>query len=139
MGLWERIHGTITIVSSTLSRVRLNGVVLDAGSVLTRIQAPAWGAAVAIDANDGLAVTVTATDNTPGVIGAPAHAVTGQVLTLTIKNASGGALGGTTFNAVFKLGAAWADPANGFSRSIQCRFDGTNWVELFRSAADVAN
>lgn len=116
-----------------------NGVVIDSTGVLSTIQSPAWGAAIAIDASAGLDLRITATSNVAYTIGAPTNPVTGEVMDLQIRNASGGALGAATFNAVFKLGAAWTNPANGFSRSIQFRFDGTNWVERYRSAADVAN
>jgi hypothetical protein len=64
----------------------------------------------------------------------------GQIITLLVRNASGGALGAFTFYASqYKLGAAWTQPATGFSRSITFVFNGTHLVEIGRSAADVAN
>lgn len=87
-------------------------------AVAHAINAPLWG---------GAAMSAT---NPP---------VAGFVWTLTIRNTSGGAAGAATFNAVFKLGAAWTQPATGFSRSITFRWNGTNHVEIGRTAADVAN
>lgn len=82
---------------------------------------------------------ITATNNTAFTINAPTGAGTGNRWNLMIRNTSGAGLGAATFNAVFKLGAAWTQPATGFSRSIQFVFDGTNHVEIGRTAADVAN
>lgn len=101
-----------------------------------------YGPVVTPDASLGGLAVVTATNAVAFTIAAPINppaAGNAMVLVLTVRNASGGALGALTFNAVFKLGAAWVQPANGFSRTISFVWNGTNWVEAFRSAADVAN
>lgn len=90
------------------------------------------------DASLGNEFDITATNGTAFTINAPTNPTDGQRITITIRNTSGGALGAATWNAVFKM-VAWANPANGFSRSIDFRYNGTNWVELMRGAADVAN
>jgi|GEM_PF-6115246 len=61
----------------------------------------------------------------------------GQTITMSIKNETGGAMT-TTWNEAFKLAGAWVDPANGKRRTITfyC-YDGSNWEELSRSAADI--
>lgn len=82
---------------------------------------------------------ISATNGTAFTIAAPTGGVSGQTITYTIRNASGGAIGAITWNAVFKLNAAAIAPANGNSRSISFQYNGTNWVETFRSAADVPN
>jgi hypothetical protein len=82
---------------------------------------------------------ITATNGTAFTINAPLNPFHSQISTYTIRNTAGGALGAATWNAAFKLGAAWTQPANGFSRSVGFRYDGTNYIELWRSAADVAN
>ena len=83
---------------------------------------------------------ITATNNTAFAINAPLFPADGQQLTATLRNTSGGALGAITPNAVFKLtGAAWPTPATANSRSVTFHYDGTNWVERYRSAADVPN
>ncbi len=100
------------------------------------------GGAMAMDASQGSMFVLTITDGVAYTIPAPSNTpVTGfsQRLLLTIRNTSGGVLGAATFNAIYKLGAAWTNPANGFSRSIEFRWNGTNWVEYARAAADVAN
>lgn len=58
-------------------------------------------------------------------------------ITITIRNTSAGALGALTWTA-YKM-AAWTQPAAGFSRSIMFDYDGTNWIEVARTAADVPN
>lgn len=63
----------------------------------------------------------------------------GQVFHVQVRNASGGVMGAVTFSAQFKTAGAFTVPANGFSRTITFYHDGTNAVEINRSAADVAN
>jgi len=60
-----------------------------------------------------------------------------KLITITIK-CTGGVMGATTWNATYKM-AAWTNPATGFSRSITFRYDGTNWIEVSRTPADVPN
>lgn len=60
---------------------------------------------------------------------------TGQVCTVVIRNASGGALA-VTWNAAFKM-APWGSLANGFYRTISFYYDGTSWIETSRTPADV--
>ena len=84
--------------------------------------------------------TLTCTNNSAITMHAPTHvtAADGMLLRITVRNTSGGALGTLTWDSVYKM-TAWTQPANGFSRSIQFRYDGTNWVEVGRTAADVPN
>lgn len=81
---------------------------------------------------------ITATNTTAFTINAPTNATPGCELTLCIKNASGGTHGNITWNAVFKV-ATWTKPATGYNRSIRFFYDGTNWIEVWRSANDVPN
>ena len=97
------------------------------------------GVAMTPDLRNGEWVRLTITNNVAWTINAPKGSYVGQRVEFTIRNTSGGALGAATWNGSFKFGAAWASPATGFSRSIQFRYDGTNWVEVGRTAADVAN
>lgn len=100
--------------------------------------APTYGATVTVDATTGDTFIITATNGTAFTIAAPLTPTNGQVATFTIRNASGGALGAITWNAVFKM-PAFTSPANGNSRSVTFHFDGTNWVQRYQSAADVPN
>lgn len=97
-----------------------------------------YGTSIATDARTGDSFIVTANNATAFAIAAPTNPIPGQVITYTIRNSSGGALGAVTWNAVFKM-AAWTSPANGSSRSISFHYDGTNWVERSRTTADVPN
>ena len=101
--------------------------------------APTYGASVAIDASLGNSFTITVTDGVAFTVANPTNAVDGQLIRIKIKNTSGGAAGVLTWDTLYKLGAAWVQPATGFSRSIDFEYDGTNWIEGNRSAADVAN
>ena len=94
----------------------------------TMTPAPALGNEQAITPTNGTAFTV----NQPAVI-PPA----GDELTITVINTFG-ALGAATFNG-YKLGSAWTQPANGFTRSIRFRSNGTLYREVDRTAVDVSN
>lgn len=103
-----------------------------------RSAAVTYSASMTLDASLGRDFTITANNGSAFTINAPTNATTGQRITVMIRNTSGGALGAATWDAVFKM-AAWTQPANGFSRSIDCRYDGSNWVEVSRTPADVPN
>ena len=85
---------------------------------------------------------VTVTDAVAFAIGAPINPPpTGKsaLLYITIRNASGGATGAGTWNAVYKVTGAVPAIATGFSRTFTFRWDGTNWVQLEVPATDVPN
>lgn len=81
---------------------------------------------------------ITATNATAFTINSPTSAIKGKRITVVIRNTSGGALGVVTWNAVFKL-STWTQPANGNSRSIDYRFDGSNWIQIGQTGVDVPN
>lgn len=97
-----------------------------------------YSASMTIDAAQGNIFEVNATNGSAFTINAPTNPQTGQRLAVLVRNTSGGVLGAVTWNAVFKM-AAWVSPATGFSRSIQFYYNGTNWVELNRTASDIPN
>lgn len=46
-------------------------------------------------------------------------------------------MGAITWNAVYKLAGAFTNPADTKRRTITFGYDGTNWVEQSRAAADI--
>lgn len=96
----------------------------------------ALGSAKLVIVTDGNAMTFSTPTNT--VNGTAYTIPTGFDMEITVKNASGGAMGAITWPANFKM-AAWTNPANGNSRSIKLRYDGTNFVEKCRTTADIPN
>jgi hypothetical protein len=90
------------------------------------------------DSSQANTLVITATDGVAFTINAPTNPATGKQITFMIRNATGGALGAATWNAIFKM-AAWTQPGTATSRSITFVYDGTNWVEISRTPADVAN
>lgn len=98
----------------------------------------AYSSSITIDAKTGHLFDISASNTTAFTINAPTDPYSGQVMTLTLRNTSGGVMGAITWNAVFKL-ASWTNPATGFSRSITFKYNGTNWVEISRCAADIPN
>jgi len=102
------------------------------------LQTVSGAGTVSINAAAGDEQYLTVTTASAFTIGAPTNPTTGQLLTISIRNNSGGALGTITWNAAFKI-ATWTSPATANSRSIVFRYDGSNWVERFRTPADVPN
>lgn len=104
--------------------------------------APTYGANVTIDTNLGTDFTVTATNGTAFTLGNPVNCSTascaGGRVTVTIVNASGGALGAVTWSANYRI-SCWTSPPNGFSRSITFETDGANvWTQVVGSVQDVS-
>jgi len=94
---------------------------------------------VLIDVAAGTFVNIDVTSTSAFQINSPTNdGANGQQLTICVKNTSGGVMGTITWGSEYKL-AAWTNPANGFSRSISFFYDGTNWIETSRTAADIPN
>lgn len=108
------------------------------GSLTTGRVAATYGTTVGFDSSQGNVFSITVTDGVAFAIAAPQMPRTGKQIIVTIRNTSGGAHGAITWNAVFKM-AVLAAIATGFSRTIGFVYDGTNWVETFKTPADVAN
>lgn len=125
----------------TLTNVLLNGTQYQfhvIGALSQPITAITYSASMTPNAALGNDFTITATNNTAFTVNAPTGGKAGQSVTITIRNTSGGALGAVTWGAGYKL-AAWVSPATANSRSITFRSDGTNWIEIGRTTADVPN
>jgi hypothetical protein len=97
--------------------------------LVTVIATPTYSTTVSIDASAGSLAVITATNGTSFTIANPTNDVTGQLLSIRVKNTSGVVLGTITWDTLYKL-AAFTKPANGFSRTVTFIYDGTNWVEL---------
>ena len=97
-----------------------------------------YSAGITINVQLGDSFVITATNGTAFTINAPLNPQNGRVITITIRNTSGGALGVITWNAVFKM-PAFTSPATANSRSVTFHYNGTNWVQRYQSAADVPN
>ncbi len=124
---------TLTITGAvTAGSVTTTGPSVEVRSTLL------YGTTVATNAALGNYFTLTVTDGVAFAVSAPTNPTTGQILTYTIKNTSGGAVGTITWDAVFKK-AAFTTPATANQRSITFIYDGTNWIELYKTAADVSN
>lgn len=105
---------------------------------------PTYGANVTIDVNVGSSFSIVPTDGNAFTVVNPINGAfgaspqTGSRIRIAIKNTSGAPLGTATWENKYKM-SAWTQPANGFSRTIEFEFDGTNWIEQNRTPADVAN
>ena len=107
-------------------------------SVSVPVTTPTYSTGIETDAALSNQIITTCVDGTAGVFNAPTNPTIGQTLTYTIRNTRGSAMLAITFNVIFKL-ATFVEPATAFSRSITFRYDGTNWVEISRTTADIPN
>jgi hypothetical protein len=98
----------------------------------------AFAAAISIDATGSEQYDITATSRANFTINAPINPILDKTITITLRNASGGALGKATWNAIFKM-SPWTNPANGHNRSIILCFDGAHWLQITQGGADVPN
>lgn len=97
----------------------------------------AYSTAITPNALLGVIQEITPSDTVAFAINAPLSPTLGRVLTLTLRNSTGGSLGTITWNAVFKM-AAWSSPATGKQRSISFYYSPAgNWVEANRTTVDV--
>lgn len=108
----------------------------------TGMETVTYSASMTPDLRAGRVHRITVTDAVAFTINTPTNRsadAKGSSVIYVIRNTSGGALGVVTFGGIHKIAGAFTQPANGFSRSIEFFDDGTNLVELWRGAADVAN
>jgi hypothetical protein len=146
--LWRNLVQSITSATAAFpfQRVALSGAVIDSQSVSQVPNLVTFDNVTVVSpitplAAAGLWLRLTLSVNAIYTLNVPAAGTVapGSVFYVTVRNAIGGAAGAMTFAAGYKLGAAWTQPANGTSRTILFMFDGTNYVEIGRTAADVAN
>lgn len=67
------------------------------------------------------------------------NSIPGKVITVNIRNVSGGGMGSINWASYFKLSPGVTAPANGNNRSITFVWDGTNFTEIGRKDSDVPN
>lgn len=96
-----------------------------------------YSATIATDASAGRHFKIVATNGTAFTISNPTQSGEGMEIIYDIKNSSGGAMGAITWGANFLLAGAFTNPANTKRRTIMFYYDGTNWVEVCRAAADI--
>ncbi len=106
------------------------------GPRLARMTAEAAGTGPDLSSGDEFEIIATTTGSI--AIGAPINgtALAGRRITISLRNASDGALGEVTWGTAYKL-APWVSPAPGHSRSLGFRYNGKNWVEVARTPTDV--
>jgi hypothetical protein len=100
----------------------------------------AFSASIAVDPSLGTDFTITVPNATAFTITAPtiATAQPNQRIRFWIINASGGAMGAITWAASYKM-SAWTNPANANNRSIEFKYNGTNWYQVDQTGVDIPN
>lgn len=138
----NRLVRTWRIAADRVFAELFGGILLGAAR-RTRLITVTYSATPTVNAALGNDFVVTITDAVAFVVAAPTNtppAGFAQDITITFRNASGGAHGAGTWNAIFRTQATvFPAIANGQSRTVFFRWNETNWVELVRTAADVAN
>lgn len=133
--------GNTVRVQGSGSGVVRNAVISRLGLARTYPKGPVtatFSGTVAINAALGDHFTTTITNGGAHTVGAPSNPTSGQEITITVKSAYA-APATTGWNAVYHLAGAWVTAADGFNRSVTFRYDGSSWLEMYRTAADVAN
>lgn len=110
------------------------------GNIESAPETVTYSASMTPDAAKAATHIITATNGTAFTVNNPINLpiTGGKTFELVIRNASGGALGAATFGAIYKH-STWTLPANGFSRTVRYRWDGTNLIEISRTPNDVPN
>lgn len=104
---------------------------------LRKVLTLTYGTTIATDASAARYLKITATNGTGFTISNPTQAGEGMEIVYDIKNSSGGAMGAITWGAAFLLAGSFTNPADTKRRTIKFYYDGTNWVEVCRAAADI--
>jgi hypothetical protein len=108
------------------------------GGITAKRRVVAFAAAITLDATGSEQYDITATSRTDFAIQAPVNPVIDKTITITIRNASGDALGRIAWDGIFKM-SPWTNPANGHNRSVILCFDGTHWLQIMQAGVDVPN
>ena len=122
-----------------IGTINTSGRHLINGAAISGRQAITYSTSMTPDQRIGSAHTISITDGVAFTINNPTNCVDGSVVSIRIRNGSGGAHGAITWGAGYKMAGALPAIATGFSRTIMFEYNGTSWFETFRSAADVAN
>jgi hypothetical protein len=108
------------------------------GGITVKRRVVAFASSITIDATGSEQYDITATSNVDFVINAPINPCIDKTITITVRNASGGALGKIGWNEIFKI-SPWTNPANGHNRSLLLCFNGTHWLQIMQGGVDVPN
>lgn len=111
---------------------------MSSAALIPSAAALTYSASMTINAALGNSFTASVTDAVAHTFNAPTNPRAGQRFILKIRNTTAGAIGAATFNAAFKM-TAWTQPLAGFSRTVEFEYDGSNWIEVDRTAVDIPN
>ena len=118
--------------------IRIQDSLMIAARFASRQDTVTYSASITLRANLYDQHYILVTNGTAFTINAPTGPSAFQTIIIDIRNGSGGAMGAITWDATFKMAGAFINPANGKRRKIAFTYDGTNWIEDWRMAADGA-
>jgi len=136
---YELIVGLASTVGGILKEVYRFGRMRDTASraVVAKQVDLVYGSVINIDASLGNSMLLIVTNSSNFVINSPTNSLKGQLMYLTVKNSSGGAIGGVSWPADFRV-VSLPIPPNGFSRTLTLLYNGSQWVEV-SNASNVPN
>lgn len=132
------------VTRSTSSRVSISDPFPNRAAITTAsdngmVRALTYASSVTWAGENAELATLVVTDGNAFTIGSPSTFYAGRKATYKIVNSSGGAMGTITWGTgQFQLAGAFTNPANTMARTITFQYDGSKWVEISRSAADMA-
>ena len=116
---------------------RIGKEVQIAGRVASAVVALTYGGRVPADAAAANYFSLGVTDSKPFSLENPSNPTPGQQLTYDIRNISGSGMGTIEWGSAFLLAGPFMSPVHRRRRTITFYYDGTNWVEMNRSAGDI--
>jgi hypothetical protein len=138
-GLWATSTSTIYNKSNIILNTTSTSTLRDSGALIGfgDIVIP-YSTSITPDASKGDVFTIRATNSTAFTINTPIKGHHGQIITITVKNASGGALGTITWSGAYYM-SAWTNPSDTFNRSIMFKYDSGSgaWLEVSRVSTDI--
>jgi len=95
-----------------------------------------YSALITLNAASAVVQRITPTNTATFTINAPTNPTPGYQLVVDIGGLTG-VMGVIIWNAAFKLAGAFTNPATTKRRTISFYYDGSNWIETNRAAADI--
>ena len=135
--------GSIVHLVTTLGQVfgvqeiNTNGLVNHVGGTAAAVNEPVYSASITPNAALGKYQAIEVTNTSAFTINSATNIVQGSELVIEIYNASGGTMGAITWASNYKMAGAFTNPAANYLRVISFYYDGANFREVSRTAADM--
>jgi len=116
---------------------RLGDELQVAGRVTSPVTELAYGATIATDAPAGTFFSLEVKDTAPFTMLSPTNPAPGQQIVYDIRNNSAGVMGQIKWDTPFRLAGKFIGPDSQKRKTITFYCNGTEWIEIARSGADI--